>query len=172
MANLQTNPFQTIRQVSSSKHVDQGIDTDGIFFIDGDVNKAFNELETYQRVGNLNYEGYVGNSFTLGESGTSDTKVIYQNNNAFGSGSHGYIESVNLVYSGTATGYAILEFVYYNSVGTLSTQQFKLNLENEGQTDALLNIPFSPLYDISFRVWGKSGGNGKIEVSTKLKIFA
>lgn len=170
MSNLQNNPFGVIRQIAKGKYVDNTIDSNGVHSIEGDAKKSINKIESYQKVGD-SLVGYVGDTFQLGDTGTSDTKEIYSFDNTLPDAYNGYIENVTLSYDGTTTGYATLEIVYSNSVGTIQTQQFKLNLENSGETVAELNLQFSPEYNVSFRVWGKSGGNGYITAVAKLKIF-
>lgn len=170
MSNLQNNPFGTIRQISSGKYVDNTIDSNGVHSIEGDAKKSINKIETYQKVGDSLF-GYVGATFQLGETGTSDTKQIYSFENTLPGAYNGYIENVVLSYEGTATGYATIEIIYSNSVGTVQTQQFNLNLENTGETVAELNLQFSPEYNVSLSVLGKSGGNGYITAVAKLKIF-
>lgn len=172
MANTQRNPFQTIKQVFEGYEHNNMI-VDGAIIESATVpRKLTNIKEIFSNSGST-FIGTLGARLQLKETGNSDTKYVFDNLgpddifNAY----NGVIESAVLSYSGTATGSCTMEVVYYNTAEVVSTQQFKLDLENVGDTEICLNLQFSAAHSIRFRVYGVVGGNGNIDCNVKLKIF-
>lgn len=172
MSNTQRNPFQIIKQIFQGYEHNTTIMDAAIVESATLPRKLTNIKEAFSKSGNT-FIGNLGTSLQLKDTGNTDTQYVFENlgpDDIF-NGYNGLIESAVLSYSGTTTGSCTMEVVYYNTAEVISTQQFKLDLENVGNTEIFLNLQFSASHSVQFRVYGVSGGNGNIDCDVKLKIF-